>query len=367
MLHNVALLLVGLICLFYGGNWLVRGASNLALSFGVSVLIIALTFVAIGTSMPELLVSLQAALVGKSDLAIGNVIGSNIANIGLILGATGLITPLSVKAILLRREIPIMILFTVCAFALTLDGGIDRLDGSLLLLAFVGFNAMFYRLAKRERGERERLPADLDEKPRGELNRGREFTVLLLGILALALGSRMMVEGAVNLARLVGISELVIAITLVAFGTSLPELAASLSAAYHRETDLAIGNVVGSNIANVGLILGISALVVPLHNHHDGAERQAIRLVRRELPFMLGTSLLVLIFTAFGRLGRFEGVVLLALMAYFLIVLVRAGDAEATDPQGVSGLRSGLGTLVGLALLAVGAACQHARSGKPRR
>ena len=147
MLLNASLLIAGLIALFYGGNWLVRGASNLAMSFGVSVLVIALTFVAVGTSMPELLVSMQAALIGKSELAIGNVIGSNIANIGLILGATGLITPLSVKAVLLRREIPIMILFSIGVVALTLDGDIDRLDGSILLLAFVAFNLMLYRFA----------------------------------------------------------------------------------------------------------------------------------------------------------------------------------------------------------------------------
>ena len=126
-----------------------RGASNLAMSFGVSILMVALTFVAIGTSMPELLVSVQAALAGKSDLAIGNVIGSNIANIGLIVGATGLITPLGVKAILLRREIPIMILFTVFSLLLALDGRIGREDGIILLIAFVGFNIFFYMLAKR--------------------------------------------------------------------------------------------------------------------------------------------------------------------------------------------------------------------------
>ena len=190
MLINAALLVAGLIALFYGGNWLVRGASNLAMSFGVSVLVIALTFVAIGTSMPELLVSLQAALIGKSDLAIGNVIGSNIANIGLILGVTGLMTPLGVKAVLLRRKIPIMILFSIFVVALTLDGDIDRLDGSILLLGFVAFNVMLYLLARRERNERDRLLNDLDEAPQGERSRGREFSWLLLGILALALGSR---------------------------------------------------------------------------------------------------------------------------------------------------------------------------------
>ena len=224
MLENIILLIVGLIGLFFGGNWLVRGASNLALSFGVSILIIALTFVAIGTSMPELLVSAQAALAGKSDLAIGNVVGSNIANIGLILGATGLITPLSVKAILLRREIPIMIFFTIFAYILTVDGEIGRVDGVILLFAFAGFNAMFYFLAKKEKDARNNLLADFDAEPALEsLGRGREFFFLIVGIVALVLGSRMMVEGAVKLARLLGISELIIAITLVAFGTSLPD------------------------------------------------------------------------------------------------------------------------------------------------
>lgn len=180
--------------------------------------------------------------------------------------------------------------------------------------------------------------------------------LIILGIAVLWAGGEILVRSVTGLAAVLRVSPTVIGLTVVAFGTSAPELGVAIAAALRESTGLVYGNVVGSNIANVGLILGISALVVPLHNHHDGAERQAIRLVRRELPFMLGTSLLVLIFTAFGRLGRFEGVVLLALMAYFLIVLVRTGDAEATDPQGVSGLRSGLGTLVGLALLAVGAA-----------
>lgn len=180
--------------------------------------------------------------------------------------------------------------------------------------------------------------------------------LIVLGIAVLWAGGEILVRSVTGLAAVLRVSPTVIGLTVVAFGTSAPELGVAIAAALRDSTGLVYGNVVGSNIANVGLILGVSALVVPLHNHSAGAERQAIRLVRRELPFMLATSLLVLIFTAFGRLGRFEGVVLLALMAYFLIVLVRAGDAETADPQGVNGLKSALGTLVGLVLLAVGAA-----------
>ncbi len=180
--------------------------------------------------------------------------------------------------------------------------------------------------------------------------------LIVLGIAVLWAGGEILVRSVTGLAAVLRVSPTVIGLTVVAFGTSAPELGVAVAAALRDSAGLIYGNVVGSNIANVGLILGVSALVVPLHNHTDGAERQAIRLVRRELPFMLGTSLLVLVFVAFGHLGRFAGVVLLALMAYFLVVLVRAGDAEATDPQGVSALKSVLGTLVGLTLLAVGAA-----------
>lgn len=323
MIDQALLLIAGLVGLFYGGNWLVRGASNLALSFGVSVLIIALTFVAIGTSMPELLVSLQAAMAGKSDLAVGNVIGSNIANIGLILGATGLIAPLSVKAILLRREIPIMILVSLLAFVVMFDGRISRLDGAILLLLFVAFNLLFYWLARRESETQERLVSDLEDSPDGNLSRGRELLFLFAGVAALVLGSRMMVEGAVNLARLFGISELVIAITLVAFGTSLPELAASLSAAYHRETDLAIGNVVGSNIANLLLILGVTALVQP------------IRVDRGEVQFefivMIAFAVLLIPFVRNQRLGRLGAALFLGAYIVFVIYSIAGGAAPEVD------------------------------------
>ena len=316
MLSNIILLLLGLAGLFYGGNWLVRGASNLALSYGVSVLVIGMTIVALGTSMPELLVSVQAALAGKSDLAIGNVIGSNIANIGLILGATGFITPLVVQAALLRREIPIMIAITAATFLIAADGQISRLDGAILLLGFLTFNLVFYMRARRERQTHAAPTAD-DEQQR--ISRPREALILALGIAALVISSRLMVEGAVNLARDIGISELVIAITLVAFGTSLPELAASLSAAWKQETDLAIGNIVGSNIANLLLILGATALLQPIP-----VQRAEVQL---EFLVMIAFAALLIPFARKQRLGRRASAVFLLAYGAFVYYSLSTGGA----------------------------------------
>ncbi len=318
MLEHLALSLAGLAGLFYGGKWLVRSASGLALSYGVSALVIGLTVVALGTSMPELLVSAQAALAGKSDLAIGNVIGSNIANIGLILGATGLIAPLTVRAGLLRREIPIMIVCTVFVFLLTLDGKLDAVDGVILLLAFVAFNAMFYRLAKRERRARELLLGELEEQD-GSAERLAQIAWLLLGIAALALGAKLMIDGAVGVARMMGLSELVIAISLVAFGTSLPELAASLSAAWQGETDLAIGNVVGSNIANLLLILGVTAILQPIPIQEGG--------LRLEFGVMLAFAALLIPFSHKRRLGRLAATLFLGAYVAFIAFSVVVGRA----------------------------------------
>ena len=316
MLENIIFVIIGLVGLFFGGNWLVRGASNLAMSFGVSTLFIALTFVAVGTSMPEMLVSLQAALQGNSNLAIGNVVGSNIANIGLILGATGLIAPIAVQAVMIRREIPIMILFTLFATILTLDGVISRVDGLLLLFAFVGFNTMFYFLAKQEQETAARLLADLDEVPeKMQLKRSREIAYLLGGIALLVVGAGFMVEGAVNIARSVGVSDLVIAVTMVAFGTSLPELAASLSAAFHKESDLAIGNIVGSNIANLLLILGVTAFVQPISVNASE--------IQFEFIIMIAFAILLIPLSRHQVLGRRESALFLGAYIAFVIYTFR--------------------------------------------
>lgn len=179
--------------------------------------------------------------------------------------------------------------------------------------------------------------------------------LIVLGIAVLWAGGEVLVRSVTGLAAVLRVSPTVIGLTVVAFGTSAPELAVAVFAALDDSPGLVYGNVIGSNIANVGLILGVSALVAPLLNNDDATDRQAVRLVRRELPFMLATSLLVLTFTAFGRFGRFEGVVLLALMTYFLVVLVRTGEVEDAESHGAGGLKSALGTLLGLTLLVVGA------------
>lgn len=317
MLENIGFVIIGLVGLFFGGSWLVRGASKIALSFGISTLFIALTFVAVGTSMPELLVSLQAASQGNSNLAIGNVVGSNIANIGLILGATGLIAPIAVQAVMIRREIPIMILFTIFTVIITLDGVISRVDGLLLLFSFVGFNTMFYFLAKQEQDTAERLLADMDDPPKKkELNRTKEIGFLIGGIALLVVGSSFMVNGAVSIARAVGVSDLVIAVTMVAFGTSLPELAASLSAAFHNESDLAIGNIVGSNIANLLLILGVTALIQPINVSTSE--------IQFEFVVMIAFAVLLIPFVRHQQLGRRESALFLG--AYFAFVLYTFRD-----------------------------------------
>ena len=182
-----------------------------------------------------------------------------------------------------------------------------------------------------------------------------DVLLIVLGIAVLWAGGEVLVRSVTGLAAVLRVSPTVIGLTVVAFGTSAPELAVAVFAALDDSPGLVYGNVIGSNIANVGLILGVSALVAPLLNNDDATDRQAVRLVRRELPFMLATSLLVLTFTAFGRFGRFEGVVLLALMTYFLVVLVRTGDVEDAESHGAGGLKSALGTLLGLTLLVVGA------------
>jgi len=269
VLTNLILIIVGLAGLFFGGDWLVTGASRLARSFGISALIVGLTVVAFGTSAPELLVSVQAVLEGSGDLSVGNIIGSNISNIGLILGLTSLIFPVFVQAQLIRREIPIMIFASLVTVFFVSDGVIQRTDGIALLGMFVAFNLYMGYLTLQERHEhQEEIEAGVEQEPDPDLippeQRLREVGRLVLGLIVLVIGARLTITGATAVAREIGVSELVIGVSLVAVGTSLPELATAMVASFRKENDIALGNIVGSNIFNLLLILGITATTKPL-------------------------------------------------------------------------------------------------------
>ena len=294
-------LLVGLGCLFFGGDWLVKGSSKLAESLGISPLVVGLTVVAFGTSTPELLVSVSAALGGSSDIAIGNVVGSNIANIGLILGLSGIIYPIGVQAGLLRREIPIMLVVALAAVLMIQDGIVNRSDASILLVGMFLFIVFMIISSLREQKQSTNgEPEDTNTPP---INRMQEMGRLLVGIVVLMVGAQLTVGSATDIARNFGVSELLIGITLIAVGTSLPELVTSVVAAVNKESDIAIGNVVGSNIFNILGILSITALVKPIP-----VSQQIITV---EALIMLGFSFLVLPFALDRKLGRLEAIVFL--------------------------------------------------------
>lgn len=309
-------LFTGLFLLFFGGNWLVKGSSSLAQSLGISPLVVGLTVVAIGTSAPELLVSLSAALSGSSDIAVGNIVGSNIANIGLILGISGLIFPIGVHVNLLRREIPIMIGVALLATVLFRDAVVGRIDGIILLVVFLIFMVFVVVFARWDQLETYNNSEQESDKEVAQIRRGREFMRLLVGILVLMIGAQLTVNNATDIARSLGISELVIGITLVAVGTSLPELVTSITAALRQESDIAIGNVVGSNIFNILAILGVTAVIQPI----DVAQQ----IINIDSIVMIGFSLLLLPFVLDRKLSRQEAIVFLLGYIGFTVYVVMA-------------------------------------------
>lgn len=313
MFFNIILLALGIFALYLGGEWLVKSASRLASSFGASVLVIGLTIVAWATSAPELIVTVNAALQGSTELALGNVIGSNIVNIGLCLGIMGLMFPIKLSWQLIRRELPIMIGAALLAFLLGADGVLSRLDGVILFLSFLGFSLLVYILVQQERRkvtetleEYEESRGLIDEK----INRPFEIGRLLAGLLCLIVGASLTVEGATAIARSFGISEFLIGLTLVAFGTSLPEFTASLIAASRRQSDIAVGNVVGSNIANVLGILGFTAIIADIPVTDNSLQVQ--------IPVLLGFSLLTLLLSLDKLISRWKASVLLIAYVVFI-------------------------------------------------
>ncbi len=305
------LFVVGLGALYFGADVLIRGASRLARDLGVNALVIGLTVVAMGTSMPELLVGVVAAARESGDIAIGNVIGSNIANIALILGVSALIRPIRVQMRLLVREVPIMIFASLAFYVFALDRMLSRWDGLALAAGFVAFTLYLLDGARRE------APAIEVEYQRFVPAGGNLVGHLLLTVVGLAIllgGAHTVVSSAAQTARWLGISELAIGLTVVALGTSLPELATAVAASVQDEGEILVGNVVGSNVFNLLAVLGASTLTRPIPVVDS--------VIRVEAPVMLAVSVIVLPFVwTTLRLTRWEGIILLASYGAFVVLL----------------------------------------------
>ena len=303
---DLAVLISGIVVLYFGAVWLVRGASRLASSLGVSPIVVGLTVVSLGTSAPELVVCLVAALQGNPGLAIGNVMGSNLANIGLILGLTSLIHPLEVKHRVVWREMPVMLLITFAIYPIAFDRVLSRTDGFMLLLVLLAYLVWVFRSGHPDEIKSSHGPRDsmaTSEEAASLLNL-KDIGHVVLGSAFLVLGGYCIVEGAVEVASALGISEVIIGLTVVAIGTSLPELATSLVAAMRQEVDIAVGNIIGSNIFNLTAIFGTTAIVRPIMIPET--------VLSRELAGVVLMSLLLLPILRNGwQIKRWEGALLL--------------------------------------------------------
>ncbi|MGA8044667.1 MAG: calcium/sodium antiporter [Dermatophilaceae bacterium] len=319
-LLDIGLVAIGLVFLLAGGEGLVRGASAIARRLGMSPLVVGLTIVAVATSSPELAVTTGAVLRGQPELAVGNVVGSNIANILLILGASALILPLVARRRLVRFDVPVMVVASVLLLVLALDGLISTWEGLLLLALFAGHTAWSVVTG---RGDKSADDEGTEEIP----GMGRAVLFVVVGVALLVLGAQWLVSGASSIASALGLSDLVIGLTVVAIGTSLPELATSLIAVRQGERDLAIGNVVGSNIANIGLVLGLPSI---LTSPGIPVPEAAVAL---DIPLMIAAAiaLLPIAFTGFV-IERWEGGLFLALYVSYVVYLVLwATEHDALD------------------------------------
>jgi len=304
---DLALLALGVGVLYYGADWLVRGSARLASSLGVPPIVVGLTVVSLGTSAPELVVCITAALGGNPDLAIGNVLGSNLANIGLILGLTSVIRPLEVHSRVVWREAPLMLLITVALLPLLWDLELSRGDGILLLIALVAYLSFVFMSAGDESpeilGEYEEFMKASTEG-RATIHPPDVFWIVV-GSACLILGGYCIVEGAVQVAMKLEVSQAAIGLSVVAIGTSLPELATSLMAAARKEADIAVGNVIGSNIFNVAAILGVTSVVQPI--------AVPMSVLTRQLPGVIFITVLLLpVLRTQWKIRRWEGALLLA-------------------------------------------------------
>jgi cation:H+ antiporter len=327
MTATILLFLAGLITLIIGADLLVRGASRLAAAVGISPLVIGLTIVALGTASPEIAVSLQAAAAGQGDLTLGNVLGSNIFNILVILGITAILTPIVIAEQLIRKDVPIMLGISLLTLIFAMDGLLGWLDGVIFLIGLIVYVIFAIRQSKKESKavQREYARELAQNESHTARNTITNLVFIIIGLGLLVLGSDWLVESASQIAQSLGISELVIGLTIVAVGTSLPEVATSVIAALKGESDIAVGNAVGSNIFNILGVLGIGALVAP------GGISVASRALQFDLPVMIFVALVTLpVFYIDSRISRTEGGLLLSYyVIYIIYVILRAAESSA--------------------------------------
>ncbi|MBI1319982.1 MAG: calcium/sodium antiporter [Candidatus Hydrogenedens sp.] len=317
---------LGLVLLIVGAELLVRGASRLAAALGVAPLVIGLTVVAFGTSAPELAVSVKAALGGQASIAVGNVVGSNIFNVLFILGLAALITPLAVARQLIRLDVPFMVVLSFLLLFLGWDQTLSRLDGMLLVAILVGYIGFLIYQSKREKKPLvDDYAEEFTREDGGTAGIAKNLVLLTAGMGLLVLGSRWLVDSAVSMAEAMGVSELIIGLTIIAFGTSLPEVVTSVMASIKGERDIAVGNVVGSNIFNILSVLGITSVVAPAG---VAIQQEALQF---DIPIMIAVAVACLpIFFTGGMIKRWEGGLLLAYYFAYTAYLILAASQSPT-------------------------------------
>jgi len=328
MLEAIAYLIVGLVLLVFSADYLVKGAANIAAALGISPLVVGLTVVAFGTSAPELAVSVMSAFKGQADLAVGNVIGSNIFNVLVILGISALIIPLVVHRQLIRFDVPVMIFLSVLVYFLSMDGNISRVDGIILFSLALAYVTILIRKSRKEGdagvlSEYEEEFSNAGEDPKWLKN----IAFVVLGVAGLVIGSDRLVFGAVHIAKYFGGSELIIGLTIVSLGTSLPEVATSIIAALKGEKDIAVGNVVGSNIFNIVTVLGVSSIVSP------AGVAVAKAALDFDMLFMIAVAVAALpVFFHGYKIGRASGFFFLVAYGAYLAYLILGSTGHGAFP-----------------------------------
>lgn len=310
--ESISFLILGLLALFIGAEGLLKGSSALALKLGITPLVVGLTVVAFGTSAPELVVSFKAALLGNTSITLGNVIGSNIANIALILGTASLIRPLDVHANVIRKEIPTMIAFTILMVFILLDGEVGFVDGLIFVLVLIAHITINIKLARKEKNAE--VETEFKEGLKVRLGVPLSIIFVVGGLGLMVLGANFFVTSSISIAKAIGVNDAIIGLTVVAIGTSLPELVTAVVASYKKESDIAVGNVVGSNIFNILGILGITALITPIN---------ADELNFVDFGMMILTAILLFPLSKTGfRISRLEGAFLVVGYLVYMFYLL---------------------------------------------